>query len=421
MSRKKIKVIGDIMLDKWCYGKYDKKSAEAPINVFQREKVNYSLGGAGNLCENLNSLKINFSFFTEIGNDQVGIKIKKILKKKKITTKIINSKKISTLKERFFYKENQIFRRDIENNMVNSGASEIINNKINNRDIVLISDYKKGLINKNLISKLKKKNCIIFVDPKNKPEYFKGAFLVKPNMEKFEEWCGKFSDKKAFNLIHKMKWSWLIISNNKMGVYVFNKYKQKNFYKVQNVKKPNVIGAGDILFSGIIYNYLKKIDIFNSVELASYATTICVGKKKIRKIQLKNFKKDIVFTNGVFDILHRGHIDLLKFSRKIGKKLILGINSDRSVKQNKGNKRPYNNLRKRINNLNKTKLINKIIVFNEKTPLNLIKKIKPDVIVKGNDYSFKEISGNKISNIILFKKRNNLSSTEIISKIIKPT
>ena len=416
MKLKQVKIIGDIMLDTWEDGKFEKKSAEAPINIFQSNKVEYSLGGVGNLSVNLKSLKINHILFTDIGKDLIGNKIIKYLKKEKIKFIASRSKNISTSKERFYYKDKQIFRRDIEDCSKNLKNSIKIVNSIKKNDFVVISDYKKGLINKNVINELYKKNCKIFVDPKSSPMTYKNAFLVKPNMEKFEEWCGKFSEKKAFNLLYKMNWHWLVISNNKNGVYVFNKYGQKNFYKVNYVKNPNVIGAGDILFSCIIKKYLDNFDIFTCVELASYATTKCVSKKKIRKVTIKDFKKEIVFTNGVFDILHNGHLKILKFSKSLGNKLILGINSDLSVKKNKGKNRPYNPLNRRIKKLKKLNLIDKIITFKEKTPLKLIKKIKPDVIIKGNDYSFSNVSGNKISNVILYEKKNNLSSTKFILK-----
>ena len=419
MKLKQIKVIGDIMLDSWEDGNFEKKSAEAPINIFQSKKIKYSLGGAGNLSVNLKSLKINHTLFTDIGKDTIGNKIIKHLKKEKIKFIASRSKNISTSKERFYYKDKQIFRRDREDSSENFNGYKKIINSINKYDFVAISDYKKGLINRNIINKLYKKKCKIFVDPKNSPITFKNVFLIKPNMEKFEEWCGKFSEKKAFNLVKKMNWHWLVISHNKNGIYVFNKFGEKNFYKVKKVNNPNVVGAGDILFSCIIKNYLRKLDIFTAVELASYATTKCVLKKKIRKVTLGDFKKDIIFSNGVFDILHKGHVDLLKFSKKLGKKLILAINSDISVKKNKGPNRPINNLKKRIKKIKKLNLVDKIITFNEKTPIKLIKKIKPDVIIKGNDYAFKNVAGKNVSNIILYKKTNNLSSTKILNKLNK--
>ena len=128
----------------------------------------------------------------------------------------------------------------------------------------------------------------------------------------------KIFEKKAFSLLKSMKWHWLVISHNKYGVHVFNRYGAYNFYRVKNIPNPNVIGAGDI-FAGIIYNHLNNLDIFTSVELACYAASKCVGKK-IRKIKISDFKKDVLFTNGVFDILHKGHIDLLKFCKTISKK-----------------------------------------------------------------------------------------------------
>jgi D-beta-D-heptose 7-phosphate kinase / D-beta-D-heptose 1-phosphate adenosyltransferase len=417
MKNKKIKIIGDLMIDIWCEGIMEKKSSESPIKIYQTDNTKYSLGGAGNLCLNLKALGVDFKFFSEIGKDQNGDKILKILKKKKINFLTDRKKKITTSKMRLFLKEKQIFRQDIEDDKINKNISNNLIKNLKKKDIVVISDYKKGCIHKNIQSRINKKNCITFVDPKNKPQFYKNAFLVKPNMEKFEEWVGKFSKKKAFNLLKLMGWSWLVISHNKNGVYVFNKFGEQNFYKVKTVKNANVVGAGDIFFSGILCNYLNKKDIFSSVEIASYAASKCVTKKKIRKININDFKKKIIFTNGVFDILHKGHIDLLKFSKKLGEKLIVGINSDNSVKINKGKNRPYNNLSKRIKELKKTKLIDEIIMFDEKTPIKIIKKIKPDVIIKGNDYLFKNVIGSKLVNVILFKKKNQLSSTKLISNL----
>lgn len=417
MKKKTIKLIGDLMLDIWCEGIMERKTSEAPIKIYKTDNTAYTLGGAGNLCLNLKALGLNFKLFSEIGKDQNGVKILKILKQKKINFSTDRKKKITTSKMRLFLKKKQIFRQDIEDVRINKNISNNLIKNLEKKDIVVISDYNKGCIHKNIQSRINKKNCITFVDPKNKPQFYKNAFLVKPNMQKFEEWVGKFSKKKALNLLKLMGWSWLVISNNKNGVYVFNKFGEQNFYKVRAVKNANVIGAGDIFFSGILYNYLNKKNIFNCVEIASYAASRCVAKGKIRKINIKDFKKKIIFTNGVFDVLHKGHIDLLKFSKKLGEKLIVGINSDYSVKINKGKNRPYNNLSKRIKELKKIKLIDKIIIFNEKTPLKLIKKIKPDVIVKGNDYSFKNVIGSKFANVILFKKKNQLSSTKLISNL----
>ena len=203
MKKNNIKIIGDLMLDEWYYGTLEKKSAEAKINIFERKDKKTSLGGAGNFCLNLNSLGIKFNFFSEVGEDNNGEKILKILKEKKIKFYISKSKKKTTLKKRYFENGQQIFREDCEDLKINKNIYAKIKHKLKINDILLISDYKKGVISKELLKKLKIKNFITFVDPKNKPQYYKDAFLVKPNMEKFEEWCGKYSKNKAFKLLRK--------------------------------------------------------------------------------------------------------------------------------------------------------------------------------------------------------------------------
>lgn len=412
----KINIIGDIMLDKWIHGSYGNYSAEAIIKIFKQENFRYTLGGVGNLSKNLNNLNIKFKLFIDLSNDYNSKIIKKNLNLSKINYFVIGKRKKTTTKTRYFINDHQIFRDDNEV-LKNAKIDKSFLSRINRNDIVIISDYKKGVVYKNLHSDLMRKNCITFVDPKNEPNFYKNAFLVKPNLKKFEEWCGKFTKLRAFDLLKEMNWNWLIITCGNKGVHVFGKNNLYNFYNIQKVKNPNVVGAGDIFFAGLIHMMLKGNDVFTSAELASYASSKLVRVSYDRLLKNKDFKKKLVFTNGVFDILHKGHIQLLKYANKIGDKLIVGINSDKSVKLNKGSGRPYNVLQKRVKNLKKLKLIDKIIVFNEKTPKYLIKKIQPDVIIKGSDYKFKNVAGKEYSNVILFKKKNNLSSTKFIQKL----
>ena len=137
--------------------------------------------------------------------------------------------------------------------------------------------------------------------------------------------------------------------------------------------------------------------------------------KKITSINKKSLNHKIVFTNGCFDMLHKGHYKLLKFAKSLGNKLIVGLNSDNSVKKLKGSNRPINNIKKRIKNLLDIPYVDEIVVFNEKTPLNIIKKIKPNIIVKGGDYAKKKIAGSKISKIKIFPLIKGLSTTKIIN------
>lgn len=125
----------------------------------------------------------------------------------------------------------------------------------------------------------------------------------------------------------------------------------------------------------------------------------------------------IIFTNGCFDILHRGHIELLKYGKSLGEKLIVGLNSDQSVKKLKGNTRPINNQQDRKIILESLKYVDEVILFEEETPYKLIKKIKPNIIVKGGDYTVEQVVGNDISEVVIFNYLNGYSTTQIIENI----
>jgi D-beta-D-heptose 7-phosphate kinase/D-beta-D-heptose 1-phosphate adenosyltransferase len=127
---------------------------------------------------------------------------------------------------------------------------------------------------------------------------------------------------------------------------------------------------------------------------------------------------NIVFTNGCFDIIHRGHIELLKFCKDMGGQVVVGINSDESIKKLKGNERPINNEKDRVFLLESLKYVDKVIIFEEDTPYNLIKQIKPDIIVKGSDYSKELVVGKDLAEVIIFEKIDGYSTTKTIQSII---
>ena len=127
---------------------------------------------------------------------------------------------------------------------------------------------------------------------------------------------------------------------------------------------------------------------------------------------------NIIFTNGCFDIIHRGHIELLKFCKDMGGQVVVGINSDESIKKLKGNERPINNEKDRVFLLESLKYVDKVIIFEEDTPYNLIKQIKPDIIVKGSDYSKELVVGKDLAEVIIFEKIDGYSTTKTIQSII---
>jgi D-beta-D-heptose 7-phosphate kinase/D-beta-D-heptose 1-phosphate adenosyltransferase len=209
----------------------------------------------------------------------------------------------------------------------------------------------------------------------------------------------------------------------------------------------DVTGAGDTVLSVLVYSYLKDHDLLKASKMANYVGGKSVGvignynittedindyykyemteniskiiyDYEIDKITKISKKHNIVFTNGCFDILHSAHIELLKFAKNQGDILIVGLNSDESIKRLKGESRPINNIDERAKILSLFDFIDYIIVFSDDTPLNIITMINPDVLIKGSDYNKENIIGKEfVKQIILFDFVQNKSSTRVINKI----
>jgi len=413
-----IKIFGDIILDIWIKGDVKRKSPEAPVYILDQKKIQTNMGGAANVAANLKSLKNSVKLFGSIARDINGKKILELIKKFKIKKDISTASAVTTTKTRLINeKDKHLLRVDEELSCSDNTCFKKLKKDNNKKDLIIICDYAKGVVTKDTIKKILKFNKNIFVDPKNKADFYKGAFLVKPNMKQYEKWVGKFSVKKSIKLIKKMKWYWLIITNGKNGVYVVNKLGESKHYKEKVTQVADVTGAGDTFIAALCHSYNKGMNIFDASKLACFASARIVEKPAVQTINLTDLDRGIIFTNGVFDILHPGHLKLLKYCKKIGNELIVGINSDLSVKKIKGDDRPYNNIKIRIKNLRKLKLIDKIIVFNEKTPLNLINQIQPNIIIKGGDYKQNKVIGKKISKVIIFPTIKNYSTTQILKKI----
>ena len=418
-NNKKILVLGDIILDIWIKGNYNRRSPEAPVKILDEMLEFKNLGGAANVAANLKNLNNKVKLFGAIGNDDNGEILINLLKKQNIKSKLDFNGGITTTKIRLIdNNNNHLLRIDKEKNYNGNFSLKNLKKEIKSKDIIILCDYNKGVLKRNTIKQILNFNKNLFVDPKNNPENYKGSFLVKPNMKQFQKWAGKFSVKKSVNLIKKMKWHWLVVTDGKNGVHVINKYGETNHYMHKAKNVVDVSGAGDAFISVLCHHYCSGMNVFESCNLASIAATKSVERPMVYTLKIKDIYKDVIFTNGVFDILHKGHLELLKYCSKLGKKLIIGLNSDKSVKKNKGPNRPYNNYEIRKKNLYKLGIVSKIIKFDSLTPISLIKKIKPDIIVKGADYKNKNVVGKNISEVRIFSTIKGYSTTNIINKTL---
>jgi D-beta-D-heptose 7-phosphate kinase/D-beta-D-heptose 1-phosphate adenosyltransferase len=460
--KKQILVIGDLILDEYIHGEIKKISQEAPIPIvdINNEIENkFVLGGAANVAANIKSLGNDVKLIGILGNCFNSKITKSLLKEKKIKYNLLklNNYHLSH-KKRILCNQQQIARLDTDpqNFMYDQKKlNKIINKELNKTKILIISDYNKGTINNlnKILNLAKKKNIKVLLDSKKKKlSEFKNSFLIKPNEKEFNEIFNLDINKKnlnikIFNLLKKYRINHLLLTLGKNGMKLFSQNKFEEF-KPNSKDVFDVTGAGDTVMATIAVCIANNNNLEESVKYSLKAAEIVISKvgtaevsknelfkknqTKFNKIcsldellnkltKLRINKKKIVFTNGCFDLLHPGHLKILNESKKKGDILIVGLNSDKSVKNLKGKTRPIINQLDRANILSSLNVVDYVIIFDEKTPLNIIKSIKPDIITKGSDYKNKNIVGSNYikkrgGKIILIPNYKNYSTSKIIEK-----
>ena len=487
-KKSKILVIGDAMLDKYSFGSTNRISPEAPVPVLKIEKEILKPGGAANVAANISSLGQEASLIADVGIDTNGKILRKLIKSQNINLISKTDKNYkTTTKMRIISQNQQLMRIDDEcshENKSNNNITSKIENLIKNSDAVIFSDYNKGSL-RNISKLIKISNKYkkpVFVDPKGDNfNSYKNAFAITPNLKEFENIVGPCKDqkeiiKKAKILSNKLNIHSILITLGSEGMILVSKNKKPEHIKATSAKEVfDVTGAGDTVIAVLCSAYLSSKD--NDLHFASIVANIAAGEviKKLgaqcitnteltskvyeninlvnnleneyfakldqlddfnRIIKNDNDLKKIVnhirdlgfnigFTNGCFDILHRGHTEYLDAARKSADFLFIGVNDCNSVKNLKGNNRPINNSKDRMEMVRRATFDDAFIIkFSEKTPIKLIRKIKPDILIKGGDYKSNEIVGSDFVRknkgkvkIIPFVK--GCSTTNIIKKINK--
>lgn len=450
---KNILVIGDIMLDEYIMGDVSRINPEAPVPVLNTTKTEYRLGGAANVANNIVSLGAKCTLIGQIGQDSTKDILVRKLNEKNISYFLVESSDIPTTKKtRIIAREQQVIRVDNEKvkKITDEEANKIIERiKENNFDLILISDYNKGMITEHLISKLKELNKKILVDPKPQNiELYKDVFIISPNLKEGKEISKKEEIKNIGEKISKDYNTRLILRCGEKGAYLFEDNKLQ-YFPTKKREVYDVSGAGDTFMAALALSIASDSTLEESVILSNQSAGLTVEKRgtstitkeelkesfskqesKIKTIEelkpiidkLKENNKKIVFTNGCFDILHSGHTHLLKEAKSLGDVLILGLNTDSSIKRIKGESRPINNESDRAEILANLESINYIVFFDEETPLNLVREIIPDQLVKASDYSEENIVGRDIvkqngGEVIIIPQKEGRSTTNIIGKI----
>ncbi|MCL2473415.1 MAG: bifunctional heptose 7-phosphate kinase/heptose 1-phosphate adenyltransferase [Alphaproteobacteria bacterium] len=447
-SKIKILCIGDIMLDRFSYGKIERISPEAPVPVFFQEKTTQMLGGAGNVVANLYALGCNTTFLSIVGEDENASIISSMLKQINCHHHLIRDKSLSTtVKTRLVAGSSHVVRIDQEkvfevNPFILPRIERGLETIIPNIDLVLLSDYDKGVFSSN-VSQIVAKVCKKFgkhfiVDPKG-DDYAKyaGALLIKPNLKEFLsvtklKTTPTSVDFKlqvaegAKRLFTKYNIKNLAITLGQHGMAFVSSEEPDNvtIMPTQAREVFDVSGAGDTSFAAIGACIAVGASINDAIRISNIAAGVAVSKigtatvsaeelktgidtvkhghvtivketlcnidkkilslpeakKAVSNLQVQG--KRIGFTNGCFDLLHIGHLNSFITAKKECDILVVGINSDESVKRYKGDKRPIQDENTRASIVAALQFVDFVIIFDEDTAVNLVTELQPFMIAK---------------------------------------
>lgn len=414
-----IRVYGDIMLDRWIVGKARRISPEAPVPVLKETEQQFCPGGAGNLAVNIASLNGSIGVYGSIAPDKEGYRIIDCFSKfEKISFNASMDSKLTTTKNRLVGQGGQhICRWDREEKYTGVDAFHRLLAEIKTNDIVCVSDYAKGTVRQGTVEKILKRGCTVLVDPKQEAELYRGAYLVKPNFREFKNWFGKFTVEKAQKAVKDYNWSWLVVTAGADGMHVFNNVGEYKHFREPAQEVADVTGAGDTVLAVLAYFIEQGMDVFEACEKACYAAARAVEHRGVHVVTKQDIQREVVFTNGVFDVLHAGHLKLLKYAKSKGNKLVVGVNSDASVQRLKGSDRPINDIASRIEQLEALPWVDEVKVFTDDTPYALIQELKPNLIVKGGDYAPEDVVGADLAEVDIFPRINGHSTTKMVEKI----
>ncbi len=449
---KKILIIGDVMLDEYVYGNVSRISPEAPIPVVKFNKSFFNIGGAGNIASNISALGGKAVLFGFVGDDSKAEILKNLCKERNIEC-FFDKNSMTSFKQRIIGNSQQIVRIDKEDTsekIFSSETKKLILEKAKQAEIIIISDYEKGAITGDLINLLGnfKKKIIVGPKPKNK-ELYKGVFLIVPNRKEAFEITGCSDIKEALHKLREEYNSNIIITLSEQGMIL---YSTKEIQIPTYAKEVyDVSGASDTVLATVSMSIAAGSSLEEAAILGNHSAGIAVGKKGTYSVSLKELKdeitkegkkivdfeelkkiiddakrkgKKIAWTNGCFDILHTGHVDYLKKAKKQGDVLVVGIDSDDSVKRLKGSGRPINSESERAEIISALEFVDYIIIFPFGVVKDYLAELNPDIYVKGGDYTLDTINQEERravesynGKIIIIPPVPNKSTTKTIEKI----
>lgn len=449
IGRQTVLCVGDLMLDEFVYGEVSRISPEAPAPVIAVQRSEVNVGGAGNVARNIAALGAKCIFVGLVGDDAAGSTLKSELAKEKSIEAILiadparpTTRKVRFVSEHF---STHMLRADWE---LASPASDAIERKLIDAvvaalpraDIVLLSDYAKGVLTarviRNVIDAARKLGKRVIVDPKSANfAIYRGATLLTPNRKEFAEATRRRIETDAdiadasIEALRTADADAVLVTQSEQGMTLAHRDGNLIHVPAQPAKVRDVSGAGDTVAAILAVALAARTDWETALRCATAAAAVAVSKSGTATVSIAELRRKILphaslvaeekiavnvadldahlaewrkrglrvgFTNGCFDILHPGHVRVITQARAACDRLIVGLNSDASVRRLKGAERPVQDERARAEVLAALEAVDLVVVFEQDTPLKLIEQIKPSVLVKGGDYTREQVVGHEV-------------------------
>ncbi len=439
-----IAVIGDLMLDRYLHGDVERISPEAPVPVVQRRSERLIPGGAANVVSNLATLGVDVRVVGVTGSDEARASLIAALQRQGRVTSdgiVADTDRPTTQKLRIVSAHQQIARIDFEE----AGAlspeieDEVIaaaRTAIEAAKVVVVSDYGKGLLTdrvlREAIDQARQAGKPVLVDPKRRDwSVYRGASIVTPNRRELSEATGLpcETDAEAEAAVARARLacdSDFLLTRSEKGMSYFSADKPPIHVPTVALEVFDVSGAGDTVIAILAAGIALDMEIADALRMANYGAGIVVAKfgtatvtpeelivplnrrrdangehgALLTRDELVALRREwgrqgltVGVANGCFDLLHPGHISLIRQAADACDRLVVALNSDASVKRLKGPGRPVQNERSRASVMGAIKGVSAVIVFDEDTPLELLRALEPDVLVKGADYAESEVVG----------------------------
>ena len=435
--------IGDIMVDRFVYGKVDRISPESPVPVLQIQRNFTVLGGAGNVARNILSLGARCHLLTVSGDDVVADELGHLLlQENKLNSFVVRDiLRNTTCKTRFISSGQQMLRVDDEvtrpiSESTQSQLIEEFTKVVQIAKVVILSDYAKGIFSDDfcqvLIQIAKAADACVIIDPKGKNyDRYRGATLLTPNVKELSEVATQPLNtqeevvRAAQEIRKHYDISAILVTQGAGGMTLVTESGSQHI-ETEAKEVFDVSGAGDTVIATLSIALASHLPLGEAAALANKTAGIAVGKvgtatvtldelqavyhhssvlhDETKKIFTNTTALDVIkswrrqgitvgFTNGCFDLLHLGHLHILKEAAATCDRLIVGLNSDASIRRLKGDSRPIQDEETRSNILASLSFVDAVVIFDEETPLKLIELFQPDVLVKGSDYSVDRVVG----------------------------